>query len=205
MSDRLAEVVGHHVPRETLDRLNTYVTLLLDAAKQQNLIARSTVANLWERHILDSAQLVRLAPKGGGARLDVGSGAGLPGLVLAILNPAAPMTLVEPRRLRIEFLASVVSELSLSNVTLVHGKSGAISEKFALIAARAVAPATDLFAMALHLSHPDTVWLLPKGRSAQKELDEAQATWQGEFRLEPSMTDAGASIMVASGLRRRGR
>ncbi|MEO5640624.1 MAG: 16S rRNA (guanine(527)-N(7))-methyltransferase RsmG [Sphingomicrobium sp.] len=203
MINRLAELVGHDVPRETLDRLNAYVPLLLEAAEQQNLIAKSTIDNLWERHIFDSAQLLRLASPGG-AWLDIGSGAGLPGIVLAILNPA-PITLVEPRRLRIEFLASVVDALSLSNVTLVHGKPAAITETFAMITTRAVASAPDLFAMALHLSLPQTVWLLPKGRSAQKELDEARKSWQGDFRLEPSMTDAGASILMASGVRRRGR
>ena len=67
----------------------------------------------------------------------------------------------------------------------------------------AVAPATEFFALAHHLSRLDTVWILPKGKNAQKELDEARRTWQGEFRLEPSLTDPQASILLATGVRRR--
>jgi len=202
MIDRLSQTVGFDVPRETFDRLEAYAGLLIEAAQRQNLIAQSTLTDLWERHILDSAQLVRHTSPG--EWVDIGSGAGLPGLVLAILS-TSPITLIEPRRLRVEFLRAVIERLDLSNATLVPGKAAAAKGTFARITARAVARTSQLFALAHHLSRPDTVWILPKGKTAQKELDEARATWQGSFRLEPSLTDPQASILLAKGVRRRAR
>lgn len=203
MIEQLIDLTGGPVSRETVDRLEIYADLLTNASTTQNLVSSSTVADLWQRHILDSAQLLHHA-KNGGTWIDIGSGAGLPGIVLAILSPD-PITLIEPRRLRVEFLQSVLDRLALPNVTLVHGKSSAVQAKFDKITARAVAPTTQLFTLAHHLSRPDTVWILPKGRTAQKELDEARATWQGDFRLEASRTDPSASILLASGVRRRAR
>ncbi|MEO7787175.1 MAG: 16S rRNA (guanine(527)-N(7))-methyltransferase RsmG [Sphingomicrobium sp.] len=201
MIDRLSEIVGATVPRETFEKLTAYVALLTESAQTQNLVSPTTLATIWERHIIDSAQLLRI---GGvdGSWVDIGSGAGLPGLVLAIASPD-PVTLVEPRRLRAEFLQSVIDRLALPNASVVQGKASVVSAKFDKVTARAVAPTSDLFGLCHHLSHRDTVWVLPKGRTAQKELDEARATWQGEFRLEPSRTDAQASILVATGVRRR--
>lgn len=193
---------GIDVPRETLEKIQSFVELLTAASEHQNLIAHSTIDDIWHRHILDSAQLARLIRRGG--TVDIGSGAGLPGIVLAILSPD-DVTLVEPRRLRVDFLQSVIDRLCLRNVTLVHGKAAIITARFSTITARAVAPLNEFFTLAHHLSRPDTVWVLPKGRNAQKELAEARLTWQGDFRLEPSLTDASASILVATGVRRRAR
>lgn len=201
MIDRLKQVTGRDVPRETFERIEAYAALLVEESSKQNLIAASTVDQLWERHLLDSAQLIRLGTHGSWA--DIGSGAGLPGIVIAILI-GAPVTLVEPRRLRAEFLGFVKSRLALDTITIVHGKASAVRAKFDNITARAVAPASDLFAMTHHLSHSKTVWVLPKGRSAQKELDDVRAAWQGAYRLEPSLTDEAASILLATGVRPRG-
>lgn len=201
MSESLLSIIGQDVSRETLDQLHAYSSLLTDGNLHQNLISPSTLGHLWERHILDSAQLLPLLNRG--TTLDIGSGAGLPGIVLAILSPQ-PITLVEPRRLRTDFLQGVVDALSLSNVTVVRAKAAALSGSFDNITARAVTSATELFAMSFRLSHHGTRWVLPKGKSAQKELDEVRRAWQGTFRLEPSRTDAEASILVASGVRPRG-
>jgi 16S rRNA (guanine527-N7)-methyltransferase len=196
--------LGRDVSRETREKLVAFADLLLIENKAQNLIARSTEQDLWTRHFADAAQLMSFAP--GGARwVDIGSGAGLPGIVIAILD-AGPVTLIEPRRLRAEFLARAVEELHLPNVEIIQAKAGAVRHApFDVITARAVASATRLFGMAAHLSHRETIWVLPKGRSAQSELDEARRTWQGSFRLEPSRTDAGAQILVASGVTARNR
>ncbi len=201
MIDRLKVVCGRDVPRETFDRIEAYAALLVEASSRQNIIAASTVDQLWERHLLDSAQLIRHVNRGRWS--DIGSGAGLPGIVIAILT-GEPVTLIEPRRLRAEFLATVKSRLALDNVQIAHGKASAVTTKFDYITARAVAPASALLAMTDHLSHPKTVWVLPKGRTAQKELDDVRDAWQGVFRLEPSLTDEAASILLATGVRRRG-
>ncbi len=175
--------------------------MLLAENERQNLISRSSAEHLWTRHIEDSLQLLDHAPAE--ARwLDIGSGAGLPGMVLAIAGVRS-ITLVEPRRLRTDFLERSRVSLGLTNVTVVIGKVEQLTGAFDIITARAVAPLTRLFDLAGPLMAPGGRWVLPKGRSAEKELEEARSTWQGDFRLVPSRTDPDAQILVAEGVRRR--
>lgn len=199
MIDRLRAVVGRHVSRETFERLQAYATLLREAAADQNLVAPSTLDLLWDRHILDSAQLVRFAPD---ARswLDIGSGAGLPGIVIAILTEGQA-TLAEPRRLRAGFLQEAVQLLGLAaRVTIEQSRVERLSGRFDAITARAVAPLGKMLEISAHLSTRKTVWVLPKGRGARTELAEARQAWQGEFRLEPSVTGEDSYIVVGTGV-----
>ena len=205
MIEAVEAAVGHNVSRETADRLSRYVDFLLAENDRQNLIARSTVSEIWQRHIADSAQLVRFAPRPDSSWLDIGSGAGLPGLVIAILTQG-PVTLVEPRKLRADFLRAAADELGLAERVRIHAaKVERISGKFDVITARAVAPLDELLRISQHLSTDKTIWVLPKGKSAQSELDEARRSWQGDFRLETSVTSGEAAILVAAGVRRKGR
>src|SRR3954471_608960 len=112
MIERLSAVAGRNVSRETYEKIETYAELLREEAKRQNLVSASTLDRLWERHILDSAQLIRFEPHAGASWVDIGSGAGLPGIVLACLVEG-PVTLIEPRRLRAEFLHKVGESLGL--------------------------------------------------------------------------------------------
>jgi 16S rRNA (guanine527-N7)-methyltransferase len=189
------------VPRETEQKLRAFGDLLLAENARQNLISKASVAQYWERHVMDSAQLLRFAPRDADW-LDIGSGPGLPGLVLAILGVRA-ITLVEPRRLRTEFLERSVADLRLGNVRVVTGKVEQVGDRYDVVTARAVAPLARLLDMAERLTGPEGHWVLPKGRSAAKELEEARRTWQGEFRLEPSLTDPESRIVVATRVRRR--
>ena len=205
MIDRLADVSGRPVSRETFDQLERFVGILGKVSAEQNLIASSTLGEVWERHIIDSAQLVRFEPKHAASWIDIGSGAGLPGVVIALLTDG-PMTLVEPRRLRVEFLRQVVHELDLSpRVSVVAGKADKACGKYDVITARAVAPTDRLLGITLHLSHRGTIWVLPKGRSGNSDLADAIRTWQGAFRSEQSLTDPEASIMIASQVQAKGR
>jgi 16S rRNA (guanine527-N7)-methyltransferase len=123
-------------------------------------------------------------------------------MVLAILG-VSHVTMVEPRRLRTDFLERVRDALSLRNVTIVTGKVEQLTGNFDVITARAVASLDKLFAISVPRSHSGSRWVLPKGRSAVKELAEARSTWQGEFRLEASATDPDARILVAEKVRKR--
>ena len=191
------------VPRETSVMLRRFATLLVDENQRQNLVAKSTLEDLWRRHIDDAAQLVAHDARSA-TWLDIGSGAGLPGIVIAILT-GNPMVLVEPRRLRADFLQRVVDDLKL-DATVIQSKVETIRRPpVDIITARAVASVERLFEMALHLSHNGTRWVLPKGKSAHLELEEAKKTWQGDFRLEPSRTDPDAQILIASRVRRKSR
>jgi len=194
----VAERYGPH--KEAL--LALYVDQLLAANLSQNLISKATEPQIWTRHILDSAQLVPFA-KGATRWLDVGSGPGLPGLVTAILT-AQPTLLVEPRRKRVAFLEQVKAELGLGNVQIRQANIGQIgNETFEAVTARAYASLPDTFSSTYQLTTSSTIWLLPKGKSAQRELDDARQAWQGVFHVEQSLTDKDSRIIVAQHVRPR--
>ena len=203
MIERLRAVVGGDVSRETFDRLDRFAQMVIAENERQNLVAVASVPDLWERHILDGAQLVNLAGHGG-SWCDIGSGPGLPGMVIAIVG-GQPMTLVEPRKLRADFLAEAVQALGLTAVTVRRCKAEQVDRKFDFITARAVARLDKLLAITRHLAHDGTKWILPKGETVKSELDEARRTWQGDFALVPSRTHEKAAIVIAEHVRRRGK
>jgi 16S rRNA (guanine527-N7)-methyltransferase len=196
-----------HVSRETLSRLERFAALILAEMPQQNLIAASTADHIWSRHIVDSAQLVPMAPGQARSWLDLGSGAGFPGMVVAILRPDLTMSLVESRRKRIDFLREMAEALGLAHQVTVRGQrlEALDSEPHDVISARAFAPLDRLLPLAQRFSHPETTWLLPKGRSAASELEAVADSWQGDFRIVPSLTDSDAAIIVARHVKPRGR
>ena len=199
MIGRLAEVARRDVSRETLEKLEAYSALLREESERQNLVSATTLSSLWDRHILDSAQLVRFEPHNGASWVDIGSGAGLPGIVIACLV-TGPLALIEPRRLRAQFLHKVVESLAL-NVDVIATKVERTQGEYDVITARAVAKLAELLEISAHLSTRKTVWALPKGRGAERELAEARRTWQGAFHVEQSVTDAESFIVVATGVR----
>ena len=201
--ESLPEKMRADVSRETFERLERFVALLLHENQRQNLIAPSSAPELWTRHILDGAQLLGIAGEEG-KWCDIGSGPGLPGMVIAILG-GTPMTLNEPRKLRADFLRRATEELSLRRVVVADCKVERLEGKFDFITARAVANLDRLLGMACHLAHSETKWVLPKGERAQSELDEARKAWQGSFRLVPSRTHPASAIIVAEHVQRRGK
>ncbi len=193
------------VSRETWERLEAYVAMLLAEADEQNLIAESTKAHIWARHIVDSAQLLTHAAWVDGEWMDLGSGAGLPGIVVACLRPD-PLVMVESRRKRVAFLEQVISALGLSNARVHGGRVEQVpATPAAVISARAYAPLRKLLQSALHLSDKNTLWVLPKGRNAENELEAARPAWQGVFHVEPSVTDRESAIIIARGVRPAGK
>jgi 16S rRNA (guanine527-N7)-methyltransferase len=205
MIEALGSLSGRTVSRETFDRLAAYVNLLRSEAGRQNLIAPSTVTTVWKRHVLDSAQLARFETREGCRWVDIGSGAGLPGMVLAIIL-SDPITLIEPRRLRAEFLQQAVRDLGLTDrVTVECDKVERARGTFDVITARAVASLDALLRMSHHLSTSETTWILPKGRNAQSELAQAKLNWHCEARVEQSCTDPDSEIIVLTkvGARKR--
>jgi 16S rRNA (guanine527-N7)-methyltransferase len=188
-------------------RLERLASLLVAENERQNLVAASTLPHLWGRHIVDSAQLLALADARGvddGLWVDLGSGGGFPGLVIACLREA-PIALVETRGLRARFLESCVEQLGLLHAHVKQAKVERVGleRRAAIISARAFASLDATFAMANHLCDGKTLWLLPKGRSAQLELETASQQWQAAFHVEQSVTDADSAIVVATDVRRR--
>ena len=199
--------ISDHVPRETEARLEHLVALIIEEMPRQNLIAASTADQMWVRHLVDSAQLVKLAPAGSRRWMDLGSGAGFPGIVVALIMPELRMTLVESRRKRIDFLTRAVDALGLSERVVVAGKRVEMLEPSIedVISARAFAPLDRLLPLAHRFSGAGTCWLLPKGRSAASELEAVAGSWQGDFRIVPSLTDPDAAIIAASQVQPKGR
>ncbi|WP_288017695.1 16S rRNA (guanine(527)-N(7))-methyltransferase RsmG [Blastomonas sp.] len=195
----LTDTLG--VSRETmalLERLNAFVVA---EAEHQNLVSASTLAHMWQRHIVDSAQLLRFAdPKVDEHWIDLGSGAGFPGLVIALIAPCRVM-LVESRGLRIAYLERAIAHLGLGDRVHV---AGAALERVPTgaadyISARAFAPLPRLLEGAARFSTENTRWLLPKGRNARTELESVSPAWQSVFHVEQSLTDADAAILVGTG------
>jgi len=192
------------VPRETL--LDRFAALMRAESAHQNLISAASFETLWARHLVDSAQLIGLAEHAGeGVWLDVGTGAGMPGLVVAALIDR-PVVLVEPRARRVDFLRRAAQALGVTgHVTVEQRKveSLRLARPAAIVSARAVAELGQLLQSTAHCTDSSTIWLLPKGRGAQSEVDAARAKWQGMFHVEPSITSSESGIVIASGVRPR--
>lgn len=187
---------------DAMPLLDRYAELLLAENGKQNLIARSTEASIWQRHLLDSVQLVRFARPCDASWLDVGSGAGLPGIVVAILGRWS-VTLVEPRRARAAFLEDVVRDLLLSHVTVIAANVRTVAVPYDVISARAVASLDAIFDMTRRCAAPSTRFILPKGRSARAEIESTAGNWHGLFHVEQSLTDPEAGIVIADEVRPR--
>jgi 16S rRNA (guanine527-N7)-methyltransferase len=193
-----------NVSRETLVQLDHLRELVIAESTLQNLVSAATIPHFWVRHIVDSAQLLPLAEDAQpGAWLDLGTGAGFPGMVLAILSDR-PIILVESRRKRFEFLREMVLALNLPHVSVHGGRLEALETRsVSVISARAFAPLPKLLELAARFSRNETVWLLPKGQSAQDELALIDGMWHGKFHVNRSITDENAAILIAQGVSRR--
>lgn len=192
------------VPPETMEHIGSFLAYLETENERQNLVSRGTLAVAWHRHVLDSAQLLQWAPAPWASWVDFGTGAGFPGIIVAALH-GGPVTLIEERKLRVEFLRRAASILGVAAETEIVARKVERVERriFDVISARAFAPLPKLLDLGSRFSTNKTRWILPKGRNARLELDEALDTWQGDFRIEPSLTDPDAGIIVAEGVRRK--
>ena len=188
--------------KERLAKIGQFVGLLIAENHYQNLISKASEPQIWIRHVLDSAQIARFA-EDAGSWLDVGSGPGLPGIVLACLSER-PILMVEPRRRRVEFLQHAIEALELGHASVRQAEIQRLrGERFDVVTARAYAPLSQIFQSTVQLTTPSTIWVLPKGQSAERELDEARQAWQGVFHVERSLTDDDARIIVARDVRPR--
>ena len=194
--------VAQWADAEAIERLERLLACLAEENVRQNLVAAATLPVAWQRHIADSAQLLSHVPRetlAGGVDplLDLGSGAGFPGLVLAILRPQDEVVLVESRRKRIDWLARMIEELGLANCR-VEGRRLELVETVpaGIITARAFAPLAQLLELSARFSTERTLYLLPKGRSAPQELAEMPKWIRRTFHVEQSATDPYAGIVV---------
>lgn len=194
------------VSRETLARLERYAAHLERWAQKINLVGKDSLPDLWRRHMLDSAQLYPLLPPAAQSILDVGSGAGFPGLVLALMG--VPEThLVEADRRKAVFLAEAVRlaapELKDSVKVLPVRIEQVAPFPVAAVVARAVAPVDQLLEMVEPFLGPESPCLFLKGRRADAELTEAAKGWTMTAERLPSRSDPSGTILRLTHVRRR--
>ena len=186
----------------TFAKLDQLVELLRAENANQNLVSAASLDHVWVRHLADSAQLLGVSREtGGGPWLDLGSGAGFPGLVVALCRPDIEVTLIENRTKRIAWLESAIDRLQISNARVAGCRLEALETiPAAAISARAFAPLPHLIALSARFSTPQTQWLLPKGRKGRQELLEMPKAIQSLFHVEQSLTDPDSVILVGRGV-----
>lgn len=180
------------------ERLAHLANALVEESATQNLVASASLPVIWQRHFLDSAQLLRHVPRETTSWLDLGTGAGFPGLVISILRSDLPVFMVESRKRRVEWLHRMVTELDLRNAEIFGSRLENINSFDAgVISARAFAPLAKLLDLSARFSTSETIWLLPKGRSAAQELEDLHG-WRHSFHVEQSLTDPEAGVIVGT-------
>lgn len=203
MRERDQFLQRYDVPRGTAALFDQYATLLIEWQARMNLVSRSTLDQFWQRHIADSAQLVDFAPATPSTWLDIGAGAGFPGMVIALLTEH-DVTLVEATTKKCQFLHAVVDQLGLRNVNICNRRAETFNnDRFDIISARACAPLTRLFKLGGRSARETTRWLLLKGGNVQQELDEARLAFDFSAELMPSRTDPRGQVVVATRVRRK--
>lgn len=194
------QLAGVDVSRETMERLEAFSALVTKWTPKINLIARNSVPDLWNRHIVDSVQLYRFAPESFEKWADLGSGGGFPGIVMAILaaqhQPSARFTLIESDQRKGTFLRTAARELDL-NVTVMSTRIEETPPVAAdVVSARALSALSSLLPLANRHLHPDGFCLLHKGKQAAQEVADAQKNWSFDLEDHASFTDPEARILI---------
>lgn len=198
----------YNVSRETKEKIEAYKTLVLEWNCKFNLISKSSVEHIWERHILDSVQLYKYIRPTDKILLDLGSGAGFPGMVLAImaeqLNPELSINLVESIGKKTLFLNAVKNELKL-NVNILHDRIENIKMKNVdVITSRALLAAlSKLLDYSKPFCRTETNLIFPKGEHWADEIETAQKQWYFKYKAENSATDKLGKVLYISELRRK--
>jgi 16S rRNA (guanine527-N7)-methyltransferase len=182
-----------------MERLELLVAMLAEENQRQNLVSAASLDQVWLRHIVDSAQLLPHVPRETSTPwMDLGTGAGFPGLVIAALRPECEVVMVESRARRIEWLDRARIAMGLTRASIAGQRLELVeSRQAAVISARAFAPLDKLLTLSARFSTSDTVFLLPKGRSAGQELQDLRK-WRHVFHVEQSLTDPQAGIIVGT-------
>jgi 16S rRNA (guanine527-N7)-methyltransferase len=185
----------YDVSRETLDRLEIYAEELTKWNDKINLVSRSTVQDVWQRHFADSAQLSSIVAGHSGLWADFGSGAGFPGLVIAAMDPDRPVVLVESDQRKAAFLASTAHKMGL-RPRIESQRIESLDPLCAqVISARALAPLAKLLEFAAIHRADGSICVFPKGAQVESELTAARLNWHIEVEQVQSLTDPAATIL----------
>lgn len=199
-------IPGVDVSRETLERLGAFEDLVRKWTKKINLIARNDVDHIWDRHIVDSAQVWASAPDEWSHWVDIGSGGGFPAIILATIavekKPDARFTLIESDQRKATFLRTAIRELNLNAIVLDDRIELAPPQNADVISARALASLTILLGFAERHLAPNGIAVFQKGKSADDEIIEAKHTWAFDYNKVPSITNGDACVISIKGFSR---
>ena len=203
-----AELLKYDVSRETLQKLQDFVSLLKEWNARMNLVSKNSLADVWERHVLDSMQLIQYISADTKRIVDIGSGSGFPGIVLAILLqeklPASEIYLVESIAKKTMYLNDVCTRLKLNNVKILNERiENTVFKGVDVITARAVAALDILFSYSIHIGQARTKMLFPKGQSYEIENAEAQKKWVYDLEVHPNRYHEDGVILEISKLRKK--
>ena len=183
------------VSRETLNALSVFASLVKKWSPKINLIAPGTLPQIWSRHISDSAQLLSLAPETAQTWVDLGSGGGFPGLIIAVMRPDLQVTLVESDQRKATFLRTASRETGAGAKVISKRIEQLEPMEADVVSARALASLEKLIEFAELHAAPDGTAIFPKGARHKTELAEAQKTWSFTYSSHPSLTDPEAAIL----------
>ena len=198
------EMQKYDVSRETLLKLRAYEASLKEWQNKFNLVSNSSLEDAWNLHFIDSMQLFKYIPKSAKSLYDFGSGAGFPGMVLAIMasekTPYLKVSLIESINKKTLYLKHV-SEICSTNVEIFNQRIESLPKnKVDVVTSRAMTSLNDLLSYAYPFCKTDTVCIFPKGKKHQEEIDEARKHWQFDCQINPSETSTEGVILVITKL-----
>jgi len=191
-----------NVSRETLEKFDIYAERLIKWNRAINLVAKPTLDHVWERHFLDSAQILEFAPENTKTWIDLGSGAGFPGLAVAVLRPDIAMTLVESDRRKSVFLTETARACEI-DVSVMAERAENVELTADVVSARALAPLSTLLALSEPLLAPKGHAIFLKGENVENELTEANHLWHIAHTQHVSRVDPRGSILSITDFHRR--
>lgn len=200
----------YSVSRETISKLKTYEALLHEWQQKFNLVSKASLEDAWNRHFLDSLQLLNFIPDDTKLLYDFGSGAGFPGLVLATVlqekTPYLKIKLIESIKKKTLYLNAVVKQLGLHNVEVINSRIENIPvEKVDVITSRAMCSLDKLFQYASAFCSQKTKCIFPKGKKYQEELSVAEQHWNFDYKAVPSESSDDGMVLIITGLSEKRR
>jgi len=191
------------VSREAINKFDRYAEMLFEWNQKFNLVAKSTLEHTWRRHFLDSAQLIKLIPKDVRVLVDLGSGAGFPGLVLSLLG-TPEVHLIESTGKKVGFLRSVSEELKLNVIIHQMRVESVINLKADVVTARALKPLPELLNLVMPFMKRHTLGLFLKGQQVEDELTEATQYWRFACEKIASLSDPYGIVLKITDLKNKG-
>ncbi len=200
----------YNVSRETLSKLKLYEASLNEWQKKFNLVSKASLPDAWNRHFLDSLQLLPLVPKDAKVMYDFGSGAGFPGMVLAVVlqekTPYLKINLIESIKKKTLYLNFVSEKCGLNNIKIINDRIENVkTEKADVITSRALCRLNELLKYSFRFCRPETKCIFPKGKKYAEEISEAEKFWNFDYRLVRSLSSDEGMIIVITNLSEKRR